>query len=129
MPTFNYERASIALAEGVLFGKKSTCEKFNIPNRTYDDWHVRLKTDEKLIKLYHEAVKELKQQWQEESIQTLRMALYIFRQGLENHPFSRQPKDVAEMEVWSKSMDSMAKAIKSIGDLAISGSFLNDDDD
>lgn len=57
------------------------------------------------------------------------MALYIFRQGLENHPFTHQPQNIAEAEVWGRNMEAMAKAIKAIGDLAISGSVLKEDTD
>lgn len=129
MPNFNYERASHVLAEATLFGRKNVCQIYHVPQSTFDDWRKRSQTDEKLAELYNKALKELKQEWQQDSIKALKMALYIFRQGLENHPFSRQPKDIAEMEAWGKNMDAMAKSIKAIGDLAISGSVLNDDDD
>ena len=120
MPAFPYERASFVLAEGTIFGKKSACERFNVIGRTYDDWNSRLKTDEKLRRMYEDCLKEIKQEWQEDAVKALKLSLRTICQQLEFHPITRSPESVEEIEAWAKSMDSLAKIIKTVGDLTIS---------
>lgn len=129
MPSFNYERASYILAEAMVFGKKSTCQKYSIPSRTYEYWRARLRTDGQLSELYQQALKELKQEWQEDSIKTLKKGLNVIYKGLNNNPLEQSPKDAREIEAHAKYLDSLSRIIKSVGDLAISTHVLKEDEE
>ena len=88
------------------------------------DWQSRLKKDDKLIQMYNEVLKKLKEDWQEDTIKTLRNALLTVDQALLHHPFKHEPKTVEERLTWAKNMEAMAKVIKAVGEMAIGGNVL-----
>lgn len=66
--------------------------------------------------------------WQEEAVDTLRACLKAFKTHLAIASTEKleTPRD---REAWAKQMDSLAKAVKSIGDLAVSTHVLMEDED
>lgn len=129
MPTFPYTRAALVLAESRYFGVKASCQKYRVPSSTYRDWKRRLETDDKLMTLYKNTAKELRNQWQESSVQTLNQAYLVIQEGLKHHPFRNSAKDPMEAQAWAKSMASLATMIKSMGDLAVSVDVLKEDEE
>ncbi len=128
MPAFPYERAALVLAEAMYFGKKSACQKYQVPRTTYTNWNKRLKTDNKLAHLVTIESEALSQQWQGDTIKCLKQTLFSIQQIMENHPFSHSPQTIEEIELWSKNIEALSKMIKSLGELAISGHVLLQDE-
>ena len=128
MPAFPYNRAAFVLAEGMYFGKKLACKKYQVPKTTYTNWNKRLKTDDKLAHLVAIQSKALSQQWQEDSIRCLKQTLLCIEKAIENNPFSHKPQNVEEIELWSKSIVALAQMIKSLGDLTISSHVMLEDE-
>lgn len=121
---FPYPRASLILAESNYFGRKATCQKYQVPSSTYDDWKARLKKDDQLIQMYNEELTKLREDWQEDTIRTLKKALSTVEQALINHPFKHEPKTVEERLVWAKNVEALAKVIGAVGDMAVGGHVL-----
>lgn len=129
MPNFPYSRAALVLAEASCFGKQLACSKYHVANSTYNDWKQRLGKDDKLAELYQETLSKLREEWQEDSIKALKKGLEIIYCGFENHPFEGKPVGDRQIEAWGRNIDALSKAIKSIGDLAISTHILKEDDE
>lgn len=132
---FNYARAAKTLAEAAYYGKRSACSKFNVSLRTFDNWKARLKTDEQLISLYQQQrinyenkLDNLRDLWQEEAVGTLRACLGAIKTQIDNAPKGKI-ETTRDREAWAKQMDSLAKAVKSIGDLAVCTHVLMEDED
>lgn len=132
---FNYERAARTLAESTYYGKRAACSKFHVSPRTFDNWKARLKTDEQLNSLYRQHLNNyekkldgLRDLWQEEAVGTLRACL----KAIKTHLAITSTEKLAttrDREAWAKQIDSLAKAVKSIGDLAVATYVLIEDDD
>lgn len=129
MPEFPTQRASVVLAHGKLFTKKAACSLYDVASGTYDRWRNRLNTDPDFKEIYYEELDKLSNQWQGETVRTLKKGLEVTQQAFDNHPFRISPKNPKETFAWAKAADSMSKLIKSVGDLAISTTVLNDEDE
>ncbi len=121
---FPYPRASMILAESNFFGIKATCQKYKVPSSTYNDWKARLKKDDKLVQMYHEKLEKLREDWQEDTIRTFKIALSTLDQALINHPFNHQPQTVQERLTWAKNVEAVAKVITAVGEMAVGGHVL-----
>lgn len=129
MTVFPYVKAAVVLAHADIFSKRSACLFYDVASGTFDRWRNRLKSDEKLRKMHQQEYQTAKDEWQEETSHTLKLGLLSLQKAFKNDIFEFNPKNARDREAWAKGVDSMAKAIRSVGDLAISTIVLNDDED
>lgn len=128
MAEFPYDRASQILAYGKLFSRKAALELYDVKPSTYDSWKNKLKKDQALIDLTQEAFINLKEEWKEESVFSLKLALRTANKAFTNHPFDKKPETIKEKIAWAKSLTAVALAIKNIGELTIGTVVLQEDD-
>lgn len=129
MTEFPYIRASQALAHGKLFDKRRACTFYDVKSGTYDGWVNKLKTDRKLMALYEDALTKLKNEWQTESINTLKKGLHALNSAFDHNPFKREPLTIPESRAWGYNVDCAGRALKGLGDLVIGTHVLTNDDD
>ena len=99
MPAFPYNRAAFVLAEGMYFGKKLACKKYQVPKTTYTNWNKRLKTDDKLAHLVAIQSKALSQQWQEDSIRCLKQTLLCIEKAIENPKYRTKIEEIDKSQI------------------------------
>ncbi len=128
MPHFEYERATLVLAEAEYFGKKLACQKYQVPPTTYNGWKQRLKKDKKLREMVAAQSQVLSQQWQGETIKTLNLALSQMQQTMRKAPTELDFKSERGAEMWVKTISSLAGAIKNLGELALATHVLMEDE-
>lgn len=129
MAVLNYYKASQVLAYGKLFSKSAACNVYDVASGTYDGWKNKLKSDDKLLELYEKELTELREQWKEECISTLKSGLNSIKIAFDNHYFHKRPNNYKDKIAWAKGVTAASLAIKSIGDLTIGTVVLSEEDD
>jgi len=107
---FPYIRASQVLAHGKLFSKKNACKFYGVASGTYDGWNSKLKSDSELQNLFAIALKKLTEEWQKESINTLKKGLFALNTAFDNNPFETAPQNVNEARAWAYCVDCSGRA-------------------
>lgn len=70
--TFNRNRAALALAEAVYFGKKRAAERFGVSTSSIARWEKLLATDAELEGLYAQALDRMDSGWARDCERALR---------------------------------------------------------
>ena len=129
MSTFNYTRAAMVLAYGKLFGKNAACKHHEIASGTYDGWKNRLNSDSELESQFKNCVVKLTDRWEGNAVRTLNKGLQACYTAFEIAPFENRPRNPREIHAYAQALDSLAKAIKSIGELTIVAETLKSEED
>ena len=116
MPEFDRQRAADVLVDAHVLGTAAAAEKWSITTRTIRNHQARLLADTELAQLFAAKLKVAERAWQAERIRFLRNGLAKLDKLVAK---ATSPKDI----------DSVARAVKVVGELQVASDVLNGDRD
>lgn len=116
MPEFDRQRAAEVLVDAHVLGTRAAAEKWSVTSRTIRNYQARLLNDVELAQLFAAKLKVAEKAWQGERLRFLRNALTKLDKLVAK---ATKPSDI----------DSVARAVKVVGELQVASDVLNGDRD
>lgn len=105
MPSFDYERAAVILAEAAFSDDRTVCQRHGITDRTLRRYRKRMLSDPRLSTFVREKQARLTEQWTHELAPAIGAAIRFLKQAAQ----SADPSDPAAIRAVAEALKGLAE--------------------